>query len=236
MANIIEAELIKKYKTTNSEFGYNITSGGMNYKMSAATKEKIRQAHLGKHNSEKSKEKLRRTWEIKGHPLQGKHHTEETKKKIGDANRGRLKTEKTIEKLRIAMTGRKGATHTEETKQLLSELAKERCSKPEDNPFYGKRHTEESKRQMSVAHKNIPKEKHGRYGKSVSQNTIEAIRKAHNKQVLQYDKEGKFIAQYESVVETAKAIGCSKSAVSKCCTGINHTCKGYIFKFMEEVT
>ena len=104
------------------------------------------------------------------------------------------------------MTGRKGATHTEETKQLLSELAKERCSKPEDNPFYGKRHTEESKRQMSVAHKNIPKEKHGRYGKSVSQNTIEAIRKAHNKQVLQYDKEGKFIAQYESVVEAAKAI------------------------------
>ena len=54
-----------------------------------------------------------------------------------------------------------GKHHTEETKEVLSNLAKERYL-DEDNPFYGKYHTNESKKKMSEAHKKIPKEKHGR--------------------------------------------------------------------------
>lgn len=236
MANIIESELIKKYKTTNGEYGYNITSGGWNYQMSETTKEKLRQAHLGKHNSEESKEKLRETWRVKGHPLQGKHHTEETKKKIGKANMGRIKTEEEIEKLRASRIGKKGLVHTEETKQHLSELAKERYSTPQDNPFYGKNHSEESKRKMSESHKKIPKEKHGRYGKPMSPKAREAIKQSRVKEVIQFDKEEKnIIAYYESTVEAARALGCSSSAISKCCTGVNNTCQGYVFRYKEEV-
>lgn len=50
-----------------------------------------------------------------------------------------------------------GKHHTEETKEVLSNLAKERYL-DEDNPFYGKYHTNESKKKMSEAHKKIPKE------------------------------------------------------------------------------
>lgn len=236
MANIIEAELIKKYKTTNNKYGYNITSGGWNYKMSESTKEKLRQAHLGKHNSEESKEKLRETWEIKGHPRQGKLLSEETKRKIGKANKGRIKTEEEIEKSRVARLGKKGVSHTEETKQYLSELAKERYSTPQDNPFYGKTHSEESRRKMSESHKKIPKEKHGRYGKPMSPKAREAIKQSRIKEVVQLDKEEKnIIACYESTVEAARVLGCSSSAISKCCTGVNRTCMGYVFRYKEEV-
>lgn len=40
MANIIEEELIKKYKSTNSKYGYNIRPGGENSILSEESKEK----------------------------------------------------------------------------------------------------------------------------------------------------------------------------------------------------
>ena len=48
MANIIEEELIKKYKSTNSKYGYNIRPGGENSILSEESKEKIRQKALGR--------------------------------------------------------------------------------------------------------------------------------------------------------------------------------------------
>lgn len=41
-----------------------------------------------------------------------------------------------------------GKTHSEETKKILSELAKQRTG--EKNPFYGKHHTEETKRKIAL--------------------------------------------------------------------------------------
>lgn len=240
MANLIETELIKKYETTNPKYGYNITSGGLNFKMSEQTKEKLRQNHLGKHNSEISKEKLKQTWRNNGHPRKGKHHTEETKNKISQANTGCKHSQEQIDYISEMFTGKGnpfyGKRHTDETKKKISEYAKERFSDYSNNPFYGKHHTDEAKERMSEAHKKIPKEKHGRYGKKISQYTKDAIRKSHIKEVIQYDKNNNEIEHYDSIVNAANAIGCSKSAVSKCCTGVNHTCKGYIFRFREGVT
>lgn len=55
MANIIEEELIKKYKSTNSKYGYNIRPGGENSILSEESKEKIRQKALGRKASEETK-------------------------------------------------------------------------------------------------------------------------------------------------------------------------------------
>lgn len=48
MANIIEEELIKKYKSNDHHFGYNLKSGGHNSNHSQRTKDKISKAHVGK--------------------------------------------------------------------------------------------------------------------------------------------------------------------------------------------
>ena len=42
-----------------------------------------------------------------------------------------------------------GKKHTEETKQLLSEIRKEEYSNPENHPWYGRKHTEETKLKIS---------------------------------------------------------------------------------------
>lgn len=73
-----EVELIKLYKSTNNKYGYNVESGGNVHKtLSEATKEKLRQANLGK------------------------RHTEETKRKIAQANLGKHHLSKEqLEKMR----------------------------------------------------------------------------------------------------------------------------------------
>ena len=56
-----EIELIKKYNTTDSRYGYNVSTGGSGSngcKASNETKEKMRSAHIGKKLSEETKRKI----------------------------------------------------------------------------------------------------------------------------------------------------------------------------------
>ena len=58
-AKTIEKELIKKYKTTNPKYGYNITRGGdTRQPCPEEVKEKIRQKNLGKIVSEETRKKI----------------------------------------------------------------------------------------------------------------------------------------------------------------------------------
>ena len=54
----IEKELIKKHKTNNKNFGYNIESGGQCSSLAESTKQKLRDAHTGKRASEETKCKM----------------------------------------------------------------------------------------------------------------------------------------------------------------------------------
>lgn len=78
-ASEMEIELIKKYNSADKRYGYNISLGGVESKTcSEQTKEKLRQANLGKVMSE------------------------ESKRKIGEFNRGRHPTEKALQHMREA--------------------------------------------------------------------------------------------------------------------------------------
>lgn len=55
----IEKSLIKKYRTNEKEFGYNIESGGQCSNLVESTKQKLREAHIGKSASEETREKMR---------------------------------------------------------------------------------------------------------------------------------------------------------------------------------
>ena len=52
--------------------------------------------------------------------------------------------------------------------------------------------------------------------------------------VLQYDKEGTFIAEHLGCREAADAMGCIPETIRKCCVGQNKTGKGFIWKYKNQ--
>ena len=95
-AEIIEIELIKKYKSNNKNYGYNIEYGGChNGKTSDRTKKLISLHHkrpnLNKHLSEETKRKI-----SQAHI--GMKLSDETKKKLSEYRKGKIPYNKGIKK------------------------------------------------------------------------------------------------------------------------------------------
>ena len=118
-AKMIEEDLIYYYKNFN--LSYNISNGGDGSKgviMSEETRLKMSNAKKGKpsnrkgcHLSEETKEKLRQA-------NLGKHHSDETKRKCSEANKGKIFTDETKRKISEA---KKGHIVSEETRKKISE-------------------------------------------------------------------------------------------------------------------
>lgn len=57
------------------------------------------------------------------------------------------------------------------------------------------------------------------------------------KEVLQYDLNGNFIAKFENAGEAAESLGVTRYVITRCCSGIQKSTKGYIFKYASgEIT
>lgn len=90
----------------------------------------------------------------------GHSHTEEWKEKHREYNRTRVLSQETIQRQRESHIGKGlgndnpfyGKKHTDETKRKISEANKGRLA-GESNPFYGKKHSDESRRKISEARK-----------------------------------------------------------------------------------
>jgi group I intron endonuclease len=101
--------------------------------------------------SEETKQKM-------SEALKGRIFTEEHKKNIGKSSKGRIFTEETRKKMSNSHLGKLvgekhswyGKKHTEETKKQLSEL-----NRGSNNYFYGKTHTKEAKQKMSSFHNKL---------------------------------------------------------------------------------
>ena len=112
-----EQELIKKYKSNDRNYGYNLSEGGesgskgSHWIMSKEAKEKNRQAHLGEKNG---------MYGIKGkdNPNYGKQLSEETKRKMS-------------EKLKGHISWNKGMKYTKEQKNKISIATKKAMQNPE---------------------------------------------------------------------------------------------------------
>lgn len=84
-----EIELIKKYKSNNIKYGYNIENGGnATGKLSEETKRKISLANKGRHfigRKHTEEEKQRVSKKLKGRvsPMKGKHWTIEQRANVG---------------------------------------------------------------------------------------------------------------------------------------------------------
>ena len=115
LLNDLEVAYIKKFNTVSPN-GYNLDSGGNNNKIfSAETRQKMRDAKLGKTLSLEHREKL-----------SDSHRNSEKVKNHLQKIRQRPVSEKTRRKMSLAMTGKK---HTLADRQRMSEIAKEREAK-----------------------------------------------------------------------------------------------------------
>lgn len=142
-------------------------------------------------------------------------------------------------KISEAMTGENnpnfGKNLSEETRKKLSEAMGGENNPMygmtgENSPFYGKHHTEETKKKLSEFHT----------GKHLSDETRRKMSDtrtgkiyAPTKSVVQYSKDGEFIAEYPSIMEAERQTGCDKSSIISCCKGKRKSAGGYIWKYKE---
>ena len=135
-------------------------------------------------------------------------------------------SEETRRKMSEAQTGEKhpmyGKHRSEETKKKISDNHADFSG--ESNPNFGKHFSEETKKKMSES----------RTGKHHSEETKKRISESFGvKGVLQFSKDGEFIAEYPSTHEASRHIGCDNSGIIKCCKGKQKTCGGFIWKYKE---
>ena len=98
-----------------------------------------------------------------------------------------------------------GSGHYKRSEELKKKISE--AMSGEKNPNFGKYHSEESKKRIS--------ESKGVNG------------------ILQFSKEGEFIAEYPSTHEAERQTGCHHQNICACCKGKYKSCGGYIWKYKE---
>ena len=142
--------------------------------------------------------------------------TEETKKKMSD-NHADFSGEK------HPMFGKH---HSEETKKKMSE-----SRTGEKNPNFGKHFSEETRKKMSESRTG---EKNPNFGKHFSDEHRKHISESKPKKpVLQFSKNGEFIAEYPSAREAERQTGCRNGSICECCKGKRKSCGGYIWEYKK---
>ena len=87
-----ERELIKKYRSSERKFGYNIEKGGsLNKEVSISTREKLRQNALGKKASDNTREKMSKSHKGENCYWYGKHLSNETKRKLSELKKKKIR-------------------------------------------------------------------------------------------------------------------------------------------------
>ena len=101
------------------------------------------------------------------------------------------------------------------------------------NSHTGKHHSEDTRRKLSKANSG---ENNPNFGKHFSEETKNKIREnTPSKPVIQYSMNGELIAEFPSVREASRQIGCHCQSICACCKGKQKSCGGYIWKYKEGI-
>lgn len=122
-----------------------------------------------------------------------------------------------------------GKHHSKETKRKISIALK---GKP--SPTRGVSLSEETKRKMRLNHTDVSG-KNNYWYKKVNQNMLQAAIEKNSKSVLQYDLDLNFISKYKSASEASRIVGVNVHAISSCCLHKSKTAKGYIWVFEDDL-
>lgn len=122
-----------------------------------------------------------------------------------------------------------GFKFTEESRYKMSVSAKNR------NICYAnrKKHlpiSEETRKKMSI---NNTGSGNPNYGHKHTADALKKMSKVHSKRVALLGTNGETVKVFESAKLAAEYIGVEKSVVAKCCRGVNRTCKGHRFEYIN---
>jgi len=120
---------------------------------------------------------------ITGSGMLGAKHTEETKLKIGEASKGKINSNETRKKM---SNSKKGIPFSEEHKQSLVDAHVD--MRGHKNPFFGKKHTEQTKKTISIKNKGRKQSMAERAKRSIAtqkrwDNTPTEVRKKHGEKM-----------------------------------------------------
>lgn len=125
-----------------------------------------------------------------------------------------------------------GKEHSDETKALLKHLASLRIG--EKNSFYGRRHTQEAKERNRQAHLGLyDGEKNPFYGKQHSEKTKDRISAKHNKPISAYALDGSYVKTFPSALVAAEEMDVSVQTISMCATKATKTSCGMIWRYFK---
>lgn len=123
MLDIVEVKYIEMYDSCNN--GYNIENGGNeNKRLSDETKQKLRDAHLGKTMSDETRRKMSESRIGDKNPMYGQTHSKEARKKISEAAKGRpghKPSDEGLERIRKANIGK---VFSKESREKISKANK----------------------------------------------------------------------------------------------------------------
>ena len=149
-----------------------------------------------------------------GDGISGYHFSEETKKKQSESakalnrfgNKNPNYGNRWTDEMRKKLSEKLKVTNQKaETRRARSEAAKKRTG--EMNPFYGKTHSDETKKLLS---------------------------KIRSRSVKQYDLNGNFIKEHDSIKNASRETGICKVAISNCCRGKSKTSGGFIWEYSNK--
>jgi len=129
-----------------------------------------------------------------------------------------------------------GYSHTQETKKLISSKRKGKFL-GEENPFYNQTHTEEQKKNWSKMRKGRPSpcgfagKSHKEESKSKTSQTLKNNPNVKRTKVFQYDIEGNFLREFQSISDASKFVGTTPSNIKYTCEGKFKHCKGYKWSY-----
>lgn len=214
----MEIKLIAEYDATNPDKGYNDMIGGT----------------TGKRGRPYSEEQLRNMSKA----TKALWEDPDYRQRLSDAHKGKVLPPEQRQKMSEAHKGRpatnKGKHHTEETKAKLSRIMKEIGNKPPSAK--GRKHTEEAKRKIGEAHKGFNPFAVTPMTDEWKAKCVKAIKERCCKPVLQYTKDGEFVAEYPSATEAANHLGKHKGQanISTCIAGKTQSAYGYVWKLKEK--
>lgn len=146
-ANYIEKILVALFNTMNSDFGYNLRSGGENSTLSDESRRKISESRKGRYKGENN-------------PWYGKHPSDETRRKMRENH--------------ADFSGKNSPNYgkklSDETRRKISDNHADFSGK--NNPNYGKHISDETKDKMSKARKGKYTGKNSPTAKKVAQYNI----------------------------------------------------------------